>query len=81
MANVTETWTIWELANLLVNEGFPDQNLKIVAPNLMLDKKPKKVLNIDKLMMLGWKPKIGVVEGFQRTMKYYKTKEYDILDI
>lgn len=74
MANTSETWTIWELANLLVKEGFPDINLKIVAPNLILNERPKKILSTDKLMMLGWEPKIGVVKGFRRTAEYYKTK-------
>jgi GDP-L-fucose synthase len=32
---------------------------------------PRKVLNVDKIKALGWKPKIGLREGIERTYEWY----------
>jgi GDP-L-fucose synthase len=32
---------------------------------------PRKVLNVDKIKSLGWKPKIGLREGIEKTYKWY----------
>lgn len=33
---------------------------------------PRKVLNVDKIKSLGWKPKIGIREGIEKTYEWYK---------
>jgi GDP-L-fucose synthase len=33
---------------------------------------PRKVLNVDKIKSLGWKPKIGLREGIEKTYAWYK---------
>ena len=33
---------------------------------------PRKVLNIDKIKSLGWKPKVGLREGIKKTYELYK---------
>jgi GDP-L-fucose synthase len=33
---------------------------------------PRKVLNVDKIKSLGWKPKIGLREGIESTYQWYK---------
>ena len=32
----------------------------------------RKVLNIDKIKSLGWKPKVSLKEGIERTYEWYK---------
>lgn len=69
MANANETLTIYELAQRLVTEAFPERNLGIVANNLDLGKRMEKVLvNTEKLEKLGWTPRVGVIDGFRRTV-------------
>lgn len=36
---------------------------------------PRKVLNVDKVKSLGWKPTIGIREGIYRTYQWYKENE------
>jgi GDP-L-fucose synthase len=36
---------------------------------------PRKVLNVDKIKSLGWKPKIGLREGIESTYKWYVENE------
>ncbi len=33
---------------------------------------PRKVLNIDKISSLGWKPNIGLTDGVRKTYEWYK---------
>ena len=33
---------------------------------------PRKVLNVDKIKSLGWKPKVGLREGIEKTYELYK---------
>ena len=35
---------------------------------------PRKVLNVDKIKSLGWEPKIGLLEGIEKTYEWYKTQ-------
>lgn len=44
---------------------------KIVFSNRELDGTPKKKLNINKILKIGWKPKISLNEGLKKTYKYY----------
>jgi GDP-L-fucose synthase len=36
---------------------------------------PRKVLNVDKIKKLGWKPKINLCEGIKKTYEWYKLNE------
>ena len=36
------------------------------------DGTPRKLLNVDKIHALGWKAKISLEEGMQRTLEWYK---------
>ena len=33
---------------------------------------PRKVMNVDKLLDLGWKPKVDIVEGLNKTYEWFK---------
>ena len=35
---------------------------------------PRKVLNVDKIKSLGWKPKIDLKEGIKSTYEWYKDR-------
>tara|TARA_Y100000004_G_scaffold153207_1_gene176735 strand:- start:728 stop:988 length:261 start_codon:yes stop_codon:yes gene_type:complete len=37
---------------------------------------PRKVMNVDKLLGLGWKPKVDMVEGLTKTYEWFK-ENYD----
>jgi GDP-L-fucose synthase len=64
---------IWELANIISNVvGFPGEILwDFTKPNGT----PRKVLNIDKILELGWEPKISIFEGISRTYEWYKNEQ------
>lgn len=74
MANRRETYTIRELAEILVNEAFPERNLKIEHKNYSVknDMLNKQKVDISKLQRLGWNPQIDVVEGFRRTVASFE---------
>ncbi len=75
MANSKETVTIHELAEKLVYEAFPERRLEIKYKNKVSNNDVKKIeINIDKLLNLGWNPKIDIVEGFQRTVRSFEEK-------
>ena len=61
---------IWELANVISDVvGFSGKILwDFTKPNGT----PRKVLNVDKIKSLGWKPKISLREGIESTYKWYK---------
>jgi GDP-L-fucose synthase len=61
---------IWELANAISDVvGFFGKILwDFTKPNGT----PRKVLNVDKIKSLGWKPKIGLREGVESTYNWYK---------
>ena len=61
---------IWELANIISDVvGFSGEILwDFTKPNGT----PRKVLNVDKIKSLGWKPKISLREGIESTYKWYK---------
>jgi len=33
-----------------------------------------QVVNIDKVMKLGWKPGVGIEDGFKRTINYFESE-------
>ena len=62
--------TIKELAETIADVvGFKGEIIwDISKPNGT----PRKVLNIDKIKSLGWKPKVGLREGIEKTYELYK---------
>lgn len=74
MANREETYTIRELAKILINEAFPERNLLIKQKNCLVknDMISKQKVDISKLQRLGWNPQIDVVEGFRRTVASFE---------
>lgn len=65
-----EDVTIKELAHTISDVvHFPgDIEWDITKPNGT----PRKVLNVDKIKALGWKPKIGLREGIEKTYNWYR---------
>jgi GDP-L-fucose synthase len=63
---------IWELANVISDVvGFSGKILwDFTKPNGT----PRKVLNVDKIKSLGWKPKISLREGIEKIYEWYKTQ-------
>ncbi len=72
VANSNQIYTIKELADLLVTEGFPDRGLRVVGNNICEKKIEKITLRTERLNGLGWKPKVNVVEGFRRTVNEFE---------
>jgi GDP-L-fucose synthase len=68
-----EDVTIKQLAKTIADVvGYDrDINWDITKPNGT----PRKLLNIDKIKALGWKPKINLLEGIQNTYEWYKKNE------
>ena len=60
---------IWELANIISDVvGFSGEILwDFTKPNGT----PRKVLNVDKIKSLGWKPSINLKEGIKNTYQWY----------
>lgn len=60
---------IWELANIISDVvGFSGEILwDFTKPNGT----PRKVLNVDKIKSLGWKPSINLREGIENTYQWY----------
>lgn len=76
MANMKETYTIYELAEKLVNIAFPDRHLAIEAANLSIQNSSSKIeVDTGKLNGLGWYPKVDIVEGFRRMVRSLEDKE------
>jgi len=65
-----EDVTIKELAETIADIVGYDRyiNWDITKPNGT----PRKVLSVDKIKALGWKPKISLQEGIQSTYEWYK---------
>lgn len=60
---------IWELATIIADVvGFSGEILwDFTKPNGT----PRKVLNVDKIKSLGWKPSINLKEGIKNTYQWY----------
>lgn len=60
---------IWELANIISDVvGFSGEiSWDFTKPNGT----PRKVLNVDKIKSLGWKPNISLLEGVKKTYMWY----------
>ena len=62
--------TIKELAETIADVvGFKGE---IVWDKSKPNGTPRKVLNVDKIKSLGWKPKVGLREGIEKTYELYK---------
>ena len=63
---------IWELANVISDVvGFSGKILwDFTKPNGT----PRKVLNVDKIKSLGWKPEINLRDGIEMTYDWYKNE-------
>ncbi|MBU1183169.1 MAG: NAD-dependent epimerase/dehydratase family protein [Proteobacteria bacterium] len=67
-----EDITIRELAELVAKiVGF---NGELVFDTSRPDGTPQKLLDVSKLMELGWQPKISLREGIRQTCEWYKGK-------
>lgn len=73
MANIEETYSIFELASKLVNEAFPERNLNVIC-NGEINQIMQPIVNIEKLKKLGWQAEIDVVDGFKRTVRSIEEK-------
>ena len=78
MANPQAEISIRDLAQLVANLSSPplpvtyiDNDLQ--KPGYMPSKVPRSLPSIVKLSALGWKPSIGIEEGFSRTVKSYSS--------
>ncbi|MBR2690417.1 MAG: GDP-L-fucose synthase [Aquamicrobium sp.] len=65
-----EDITILELARLVCEVvGFEGE---IITDTSKPDGTPRKLMSADKLRGMGWKPKISLREGLERTYRYYR---------
>ena len=66
--------SIADLANLIKDiVGFRGE---LVFDTSKPDGTPRKLLNVDKIHALGWKAKISLEEGLQRTVDWYSEHKY-----
>lgn len=68
--------SIIDLAKLLVENVFPERNLKVVmktdaSKNYLRINFPRTAVDITKLKSLGWKLNFPIKEGFKRTVESY----------
>ncbi len=80
MANNNCFISIRQLADILVDKAFKEKNLKVIygskkGNDLKSTNKGEISVNIDKICELGWNPKIGVEEGFKRTVMSFLESE------
>jgi GDP-L-fucose synthase len=59
-----------ELANIIRNIIAPEISIKYDSSKP--DGMPRKMLDITKMLSLGWKPNIGLEEGIRSTYKWFK---------
>ncbi len=68
--------SIINLAKLLVEDVFPERNLKVVmktdaSKNYLRINFPRTAVDISKLKALGWKISFPIEDGFKRTVESY----------
>lgn len=70
MANSDMNVTIKELADLLVEEAFPERNLQVIVEKTSVGTSVHRVgVSTQKLESLGWKPAVNLVDGFRRVVR------------
>jgi nucleoside-diphosphate-sugar epimerase len=74
LGNPNQEHSILELAKIIAGI-YPNFNVKVIKklPDIKDNKYLKSPIlrnspNIDKIMKLGWIPKVGISEGFKRTI-------------
>lgn len=78
LGNNREYVTISELAQRLV-KLYPEQHLQVIFENrtdqgyAASPESRVTPLDLKKLEALGWEPKVGIEEGFRRTVEYYRS--------
>ncbi len=77
VGNPKEEYSILELAKLVLNIK-PDLKLKLVvnkpeeSGSYLKSQVSRNTPNIEKVMSLGWEPKVTVIEGFERTINSFR---------
>ena len=77
IANDEAVTTIRQLGRLLVEETFPEAGLKLILPGAEPMKEENRspitgsFPDISRARAIGWRPKTGIVEGFQRTVRSF----------
>lgn len=71
--------SIVELAKKLA-EIYPEKNLKVIEveqnnPNYLNSEIKRNCPSIDKIKKIGWNPKVGIKDGFKRTIESYLESE------
>ena len=77
MANNNCFISIKELADILVNDAFPEYHLKakcLLKPSQASLSKIESSIDTTKLEQLGWEPRVGVKEGFSRVIESFIQK-------
>jgi len=65
-----EDWTILQLAKLVAEiTGFRGE---LVVDTSKPDGTPRKLLDISRISALGWRPRIALREGIERTYQWYR---------
>jgi GDP-L-fucose synthase len=67
-----EDLTIWELGEM-VREAVGYEGA-LVFDESMPDGTPRKLLDVSRLRGMGWRPKISLKEGIERTYRWYGAK-------
>jgi GDP-L-fucose synthase len=68
--------TIAELARLIAEIVGLDADIRFDTSRP--DGTPRKLLNVERLMALGWSPSIGLKEGLASTYQWYRSHQNDV---
>lgn len=71
VSNPKETMSVRELADRLCIEAFPEKKLRVVCTNNEAKKKKTPIISIERLRNVGFEPRVGVVEGFRKTVESF----------
>lgn len=73
MANNLSTYSVYELAVLLTVE-LTNNQIRVKVQKEPQGTPRRKQIDISKLEELGWRPQIGVIDGFRRTIESFEEK-------
>lgn len=74
LSNETEEVSILELANKLASLRSPSLDVKILGENVDSSKYlnyQRVGLNVERLIKLGWKPRVGLKQGLRKTIEFF----------
>lgn len=78
LGNPKETYSVYELANELINI-YPEKNLKVIRStppiSYLKSNVNRNVPDISLIQNLGWNPKVGVKEGFKKLIEKIRENE------